>query len=243
MSYYPKEGLITLHQAQNPPISQAITEELNKVGYGEFITETELNEALDNIETGGNQLTPEELTKAQALFPLVDITDATTLEVTPLTKFKASLLYANTLRFVNVNGCFSIIRNTDHLPSAPDPIVTFHNSKLAEFFNDVKVNNYLRTNNITPSTNRLNGLEIRNFSDNLIVRFNSSRLTEFFGEIITPSFSSAVFEETMNNVNVALSDVQQALSAINYPLSASENAFIQNLTTYSVGSLEGSGPV
>ena len=49
MSYFPKEGLITLYQAQNPSITQAITEELNKPDYGEFITETELNEALNNI--------------------------------------------------------------------------------------------------------------------------------------------------------------------------------------------------
>ena len=55
MSYYPKEGLITLHQAQNPPISQAITEELNKPGYGEFITETELSNELNPINQ--NKLT------------------------------------------------------------------------------------------------------------------------------------------------------------------------------------------
>ena len=48
MSYFPKEGLITLHQSQNPPVSQAITEELNKAGYGEFITETELLTELTN---------------------------------------------------------------------------------------------------------------------------------------------------------------------------------------------------
>ena len=50
MTFYPKEGLITLHQSLNPPINQTTTEELNKDGYGEFITETELNDALSNIE-------------------------------------------------------------------------------------------------------------------------------------------------------------------------------------------------
>ena len=42
MTFYPKEGLITLHQSLNPPINQTTTEELKKDGYGEFITETEL---------------------------------------------------------------------------------------------------------------------------------------------------------------------------------------------------------
>ena len=66
MSYYPKEGLITLHQAQNPPITQQITEELNKTGYGEFITETELNEIISNLP---NQLTNDEKAKITELLP------------------------------------------------------------------------------------------------------------------------------------------------------------------------------
>ena len=59
-----------LHQAQNPPIAQAITEELNKSGYGEFKTETELNEAIAGIETGGGaELTTEQINKLNELLP------------------------------------------------------------------------------------------------------------------------------------------------------------------------------
>ena len=66
MSFYPKEGLITLHQSENPPITQQITEELNKPGYGEFITEAELTEAIDNIE---GVLTTEQSNKLNEILP------------------------------------------------------------------------------------------------------------------------------------------------------------------------------
>ena len=66
MTYYPKEGLITLHQSENPPITESTTEELNKPGYGEFITESELTEAIADIE---GVLNEEQNTKLNQILP------------------------------------------------------------------------------------------------------------------------------------------------------------------------------
>ena len=60
---YPKEGLITLYQSEKPPIAQLVVNELNKPGYGEFISEPELNEALESV----GSLTPEQLIKLNEL--------------------------------------------------------------------------------------------------------------------------------------------------------------------------------
>ena len=60
---YPKEGLITLYQSENQPIAQSIVDELNKPGYGELISEPELNEALESV----GSLTPEQLIKLDEL--------------------------------------------------------------------------------------------------------------------------------------------------------------------------------
>ena len=67
MTYYPKDGLLSKHQILNPPINEAITIELNKEGFGEFITETELNEAIAEIES--TTLTTEQATKLNQILP------------------------------------------------------------------------------------------------------------------------------------------------------------------------------
>ena len=67
MTYYPKEGLLSKYQILNPPINQTTTEELQKPGFGEFITETELNEAIAEIES--TTLTTEQANKLNQILP------------------------------------------------------------------------------------------------------------------------------------------------------------------------------
>ena len=121
MTFYPKEGLITLHQSLNPPINEAITIELNKEGFGEFVTHDELNDALTGITAGNiNALT----TNINHLNEIIDITNILQLPT----------IINNGLQFKFSGSCIFIAPDTKNIITfSPNTGITIYHQPFQPF--------------------------------------------------------------------------------------------------------------
>ena len=231
MTFYPKEGLITLHQSLNPPINQTITEELQKPGYGEFITETELNEALSNIET----LTTEQGNKLNELLPYnigenIFFPDTpkyapfiVTIESSLNTKIGKNLDFRHNEYPVPYTARISYTGNNN----LAFPIITADAVKSDSFF----------AYSIKPQTNNSN-IVIRKHDNQNILEFKDDRTTQFYGEISTPTFNSNEINETIGNIQQDITDLNTSLNTtagfvadIQTEISLTINPNISNLQT------------
>ncbi len=217
MTFYPKEGLITLHQSINPPINEAITIELNKEGFGEFITETELETRLSELNISNN-LTDEEKAKVEELMNYnIASTTGDTNNVWPL------------IPVIKSDGTMEISRNLDFHYSSNGGYdylarISLTNTDFLTFngvfsITQVYTEQIYELNDIFTGT--AGSLKIRG-GGNDIALFKNDKTTEFYGTVKTPN---------IENIELAI----QTLQNIPEQLTEAEVNKVKELLPYSIG--------